>query len=304
MSRILHKAYGLSISSELVLPELPLLSPTEDLDQFDIEIRLGHIASPEELGPLRQVGPFVWAGSGILWLYVPEIATFLVCEGREILIEPAAGVDEASIRLFLLGSAIGALLMQRGLLVLHGNAIRVGDQCLVCVGHSGAGKSTLAAGFARRGYPPLADDVVPIDAQGRALPGIPRIKLWRDSAEHLQIDTSLLSAVRPSLEKFSLPQQTVCDQALPVVGLYVLSTWKEAHLQLDPIRGVRRFEALREHYYRPRFVAGLGLQAQHFSRFANVARQARVSSLTRPSSPFDVDSLVDVLLADMNKGAP
>ena len=51
-------------------------------------------------------------------LKLDDIARFLVQHGEEILIQPAAESDEDGIRLFLLGSALGALLHQRGRLIL------------------------------------------------------------------------------------------------------------------------------------------------------------------------------------------
>ena len=130
---------------------------------------------------------------------------FLVRQGREIIYEPLDGSDEDSIRVFMLGSCIGALLFQRGFLVLHGNAFEVDGQGVMCVGQSGAGKSTLAAEMMRRGHRVIADDVCPVDSAGNAIPGMPRIKLWQDSADKLGVNTSELKRIRPLLEKFNCP---------------------------------------------------------------------------------------------------
>ena len=152
-------AYDLSIDSELAMPEL---LPGRHTGVPDVHIRLGSV-TVDGLPQGKQLGPFLWVAAETLWLEIPHIARFLISQGNEIIIDPEPGIDEDSVRVFLLGPVIGALLFQRGYLVLHGNAIRIGDQCLVCVGHSGVGKSTLAAGFMQRGYDILADDVVPVD---------------------------------------------------------------------------------------------------------------------------------------------
>ena len=153
----------------------------------------------------RQLGPYLWTTNDQLWLHVPEVARYLVSRGESVVVDPDGDPDEDSLRVFLLGSALGALLFQRGYLVLHGNAVRVRDQCLICVGPSGAGKSTLAAEFMRRGHEVLADDVVPVAADCRILPGFPRIKLWQDAADRLAIETAGLRRIRPQLEKYQLP---------------------------------------------------------------------------------------------------
>lgn len=299
MSRILHKAYGLSIDSDLSLPELSSLA-TAAVDDVDVEIRQVVLDAPERYGALQQVGPFLWASRACLWLQVPGVVTFLVREGRQILFDPAAGVDEDSIRVFLLGSAIGALLMQRGLLVLHGNAVRMGDRCFICLGHSGAGKSTLATAFSLRGYEILADDVVPVTADGRVLPGIARAKLWADSIKHLGIEAAGLQRISPMLEKFSLPlARSAALEPIALGALYILGKHNRASPALETLQGVQRFEKLCEHNYRPHFIKAMGLQAQRFSLCAAVAGKVKVKQLMRSSAAFDVDSLVDSILADM-----
>lgn len=299
MSRILHKAYGLSIDTDVLLPELALAS-AEAVGNIDVEIRQASLVAPEGYEALQQMGPFLWASRTCLWLQVPGVVTFLVREGRQILFDPVAGVDEDSIRVFLLGSAIGALLMQRGLLVLHGNAVRIGDRCLICLGHSGAGKSTLATAFSLRGYEILADDVVPVTADGWVLPGIARAKLWADSIAHLGIEAAGLKRIRPMLEKFSLPlERSPALEPIALGALYILDKHKLASPTIETLQGVQRFEKLCEHNYRPRFIDAMGLQAQRFSLCAAVAGKVKVKQLMRSSSAFDVDSLVDRILADM-----
>lgn len=301
MSRHLHTAYSLSLRSELGLPELQNAASPLSAEP-DVVIRIGRAIEAPDEAPLQQFGPFLWARGRVLRLQIPQVADFLVREGREIVVEPAAGIDEASIRAFLLGSALGALLMQRGLLVLHGNAVRIGEQCMVCVGHSGAGKSTLAAAFARHGHALLADDVIPIDLAGCALPGIPRIKLWGDSAGQLGVDTAALAAVRPGLNKFNLPVgEAFASSPLPVRWVYTIGRGLEDRIELTPLRGMQRFEALQAHLYRQRFVVGLGLQREQLLLCSRLAGQVRMSALTRPVLQFDPDALVRRLLADMQQ---
>lgn len=300
MSLHSYKAYALSIYSELVLPELLATESVMDPSMCDVVIRLGCASARAEEGALEQLGVFAWARPGLLKLDVPGIAGFLVRGGREITVEPAVGSDEASIRAFLLGSALGALLMQRGLLVMHCNAIRIGDRCMLCVGHSGAGKSTLAAAFAQRGYALLADDVIPIDSKGCALPGVPRVKLWPDSAAQLGLDVTLLDAIRPGLNKFALPiHESMTDLALPVGWIYVLTAGETPSLKA--VRGMRRFELLQGYGYRPRFVRGLGLQREQLLSCSRLASQVQMSELVRRRDHFDLNGLVDSLLADMQE---
>lgn len=311
-----YACYGLTIDSELALTELtpapeggaagpgssgrvtgppPAVGATAPPD-VAITLSRAPLDRPAEA---EQFGPRLWSTPRDLWLDVPGVARFLVHEGREILVEPARGTDEDSVRVFLLGSAFGALLLQRGLLVLHGNAIRVGNQCLLCVGASGAGKSTLAAAFLRRGHEILADDVVPVNDEGAALPGFPRIKLWRDVADHLGVDTTLLRRIRPQMEKFHYPvPRPGSDQPVPVRWIYVLESHAGAGTCIEPIRGTRRFEALHTNTYRMRFLRGLKLEPAHLKLCGLLASRTHLARVARPDRGFELDALVDAILAD------
>ena len=292
-----HTAYNLSIESELALPEL--LSDPEPASVADVQIVFAAV-TPDGLPGAQQLGPFLWATPKDLWLHVPHVARFLVQGGHTILIDPESGIDEDSLRVFLLGSALGALLFQRGHLVLHGNAIRIGDQCMVCVGHSGAGKSTLAAGFMRRGYSVLADDVVPVDAQCCALPGVPHIKLWQDVADKMGIDTSALRRIRPNTEKFNYPLDQPFDQSpLPIRWVYLLGSDHIDTISLEPIRGMQRFLPLHNNTYRIRFLKGMAVKPGHLRLCGQLANQVHLARVTRPNSGFELDGLIDLLLADM-----
>ncbi|GGZ00386.1 hypothetical protein [Shewanella fodinae] len=289
-----YSAYQLTIASELPLPELVQVNGT----QTDVTIRFDNVAE-NGLADGEQLGPFLWAAPNTLWLQVPNVARFLVRNGNEIIIDPADGIDDDSIRVFLLGSAFGALLFQRGLLVIHGNAVRIGDECLICVGPSGAGKSTLAAAFMQRGFDVLADDVVPVNDAGLALPGFPRIKLWQDAAEQFEIVTDDLRRIRPEMNKFNLPVNGVVQQALPIRWIYILGSDHIDEITFEAINGMAKFMPLQNNTYRAKFLHGMQLKSQHLALCGKLASKIRLSRLTRPKLGFTANAMVDAILKDI-----
>lgn len=290
-----YQLYQLCIVSELALPELCAAR----VPAADIHIRYGQVDPVEDSGA-RQLGPYLWANDAAIWLQVPRVADFLIRDGNEIIIAPHPGIDEDSVRVFLLGSAMGGLMFQRQHLVLHGNAVQVGDACLVCVGPSGAGKSTLAAALMRRGHRLLADDVVPVNANCEALPGFPRIKLWQDSADHLQITTGGLARIRPGMEKFNLPTfDTMADRPLPVRWVYMLGEHNADEFTFEPVHGMARFPLLRNNTYRARFLDGVDMKAVHLRLCAELSSRIRLVRVMRPRGGFELDELAERILADV-----
>ena len=277
--------------------ELPELLSCEPSEAPDVIIRRAPVgANPNDA---RRLGPYLYAKADQFWLTVPSITRFLVRDGREIIIEPAADADDDSVRVFLLGSAFGVLLFQRRYLVLHGNALQVNGQCLVCVGNSGAGKSTLAAALLQRGYPFLADDVVPVNSNCQAVPGFPRLKLWQDSATRLGIDTAELGRIRPGMEKFNLPvAQAMAAQPLPIRWVYILNSHKRDEFEIEPIHGMARFAPLHDNTYRVRYLEGMALKAEHLQLCGQLSSRIRLVRITRPDRGFSIDALADRILAD------
>ena len=109
---------------------------------------------------------------------------------------------------------MGAAILQRGLIPLHGSTVLNGKKAFAICGKSGAGKSSLAAEFIRLGYHLVSDDISVMDVKGEQIyvkRGIQHLKLWSDSIESLQLRSSVLSRVRPSLEKYYLSYKNLAS---------------------------------------------------------------------------------------------
>lgn len=291
-----YQLFGLRISSDILLPEL---MPRPAGDGADVVIGRGAVAEDGK-GIGAPTGPFSHAAEQVLWLRVPGVARYLVRDGATLTYQPETGIDEASIRVFLLGTCIGALLVQRGQLVLHGNAFAVDGTCVICVGPSGAGKSTLAARMLQRGHRIIADDVCPVDAQGRAVPGMARLKLWQHAANGLAIDTGSLQRLRPGLAKFDVPLGDAYHaEPTPIAAVYVLNPWNQDRFAIDEIEGIAKFQALRANSYRFRFLQGMALGARHLEQCAALAARLPVAEVRRPRHGFDIDGLADRILEDV-----
>lgn len=255
-----YSVFGLRVRSSLPLPELFRASET---GEADVTIERGRVGEPE-------AAPGVTVAGGGLLLTIPQVARFLVSNGRSIRAEPVTGADVRSVRLFLLGSAFGLLLHQRGLLPLHANAIEVKGKAIAFMGRSGAGKSTLAAWFHDRGYRILADDVCVVGFEGDqplVMPGLPRLRLWLDALEASgrRAEDHLRSAMVDDIrDKFDLPigQERASSVKTPLTALYVLD--QGSRFSIDRIIGVDAADAIFANTYRGGFVGTAGSAPTHF----------------------------------------
>ncbi len=292
-----YRVYGLRVESEFELPEL---TPSE-FTTPDVVIRAGSV--PEPLSDSRSSGILYQASPGEFRLALDGIATFWVRDGREIVVDRDSDSEADSVRVFLLGSAFGALLHQRGLLPLHASAIRVQGNIVAFAGASGIGKSTLAAAFSRDGHPVVADDVLVVstDAARRAVgwAAYPQLKLWADVVQRIHPGSSGFRKVRRSVQRFAVPVVgSDVEAPLPLTRLYVVCLSDDDRFSLEPLTGSAKLQALLENTYRVQYLEGLGRQPDHFRLCAQLGRSISVRRLSRPRKTFDLQRLQQLIEED------
>ncbi|MDD2764278.1 MAG: hypothetical protein PHE83_09930 [Opitutaceae bacterium] len=297
--RSLHRAFGLTIRSCLLLPEL---LPAPAGAEPEVEIVYGSV--PKELPDAIARGVRFQVAADKLLLQVDGIARYLVSDGRTITIDRDPAADDDDIKIFLLGSVFGALMHQRGDLVLHGSAIEWDGRCVVFMGASGVGKSTLASALRQKGHAILTDDLCVVrpgdDGTMYAHPGFPQTKLWLDSLKQLDISAKGLRRIRTKLEKraVSLGDQFV-TRPLAMKKLYMLRPHNREEFTLTVLQGPEKFAALKRNTYRFGFLADIEGKAGHFQHALRLAQQVPVAAVQRPSGSFQIGKLVTLIETDL-----
>lgn len=278
-----YSCFNFILRSEVPLTELFAVESSDESGPF-VEARLGKV--PTSLpGSVFAAKGIEMAGEEAL-LTMEGTARYLVRGGREIIIEPEPGASERNLRLFLLGSALGIICHQRGLLPLHANAIIANGGAYAFGGVSGSGKSTLAAYFSRAGYQLLTDDVcaIGLDDQGRpmAWPGLPRIKLWGEAAAAFGHDSASLEQAIEDMDKYQVPFPAApARQPVPFKRFYLLARAEEGDRAITPLLGQAAMQAVMANTYRRSYVEPLGLTAKHFALCAALTRHAEVFEAKR-----------------------
>jgi hypothetical protein len=285
-----YKAFGLNIISEFEIPEL-----IESTGISDVEIALGKV--PEKLEQITKKGVKYQATKDQFLLEVDRIAKFYVQEGRQITVDLLKEKADREVRLFLLGSAFGALFIQRGLLPIHGSAVKFGDSVSVFSGLSGVGKSSLAATFVKKGFQFLADDISVVDDELNVLPGFPNMKIWDDVLKKLHLKKASLSEVRPDIKKYDLrSDQQFCSEPLKLAKVFILNTKNSHGFEYEELSGLAKFNAIKNNTYRYRFVGGLEKQPDHFRILNKLLPNIKVYRISRPQSPVLLNELADYLM--------
>lgn len=194
-----YRVYGISLSSDVPLPELTRIEEPGFDREPNLSITLNAIPSAKPDGLAWSM--LYEAGDGSVWtlwakdergyfLRFPQLADFRVsgagdrieCIGR------AAATSSETLRHLLIDQILPAVLSLRGGAAIHATAIVTPHGLCAFTAPSGAGKSTLAASFLLAGCPGFGDDCLAlkeVDDRIAGAPAYPGVRLWDDSLNSL-----------------------------------------------------------------------------------------------------------------------
>ncbi|MCE3198832.1 aldolase [Paenibacillus sonchi] len=291
-----YKAFGLHIHSEFPLPELPLTGEPGLIGS--VSVIQGDLKERWEAIP--KITPSLGVSGHEVMFESKDTAIFAIQDGNTITVSPAPGADPDCIRLFILGSCMGILLMQKQILPLHGSALVIDGKAYALVGRSGAGKSTLASYLMDQGNPLISDDVIPVMVHNGypfAVPGYPQQKLWQQSLDYLGMNSSLYRPLFERETKFAVPvHDRFHGEPLQLAGLFELSAAPEAPVSLQPIQGLERFHTLYHHTYQRAIVDRIGIREWHFGMLASFVGRLPMYRLTRPEQGFSAPQQTSLIL--------
>ncbi len=292
----LYQAFGLFIFSEIPLPELIL---AEDRDAIpDVRFIRSEVHFPDLASTLIHrrgiMAQSAKGDDGALYLRWEGVAGYRAVEGSTLHVDSYTE-DANLLSLFTVSEALGLILLQRELLLLHASAVRVGDAAWCFLGEPGTGKSTTAAAFVARGASLLSDDLTAIcfdsDDRPYILPAYPQLKLWENTVNGLNLDPLKLTPVAEGINKFALrPDHDFPTEPVPLAKIFLLHKSSETGLRkLSPIEGP--IELVRHFPLGPNLLRGKA-HRRHFQQSSSCAAQAQLWHKRRPEGFAELEKWV------------
>lgn len=294
-----YNVFGLSLASAI---PITALAPGDPQATPDITLKKGPVSGTVDQGYFDAVPNSV--------LVVPQPGLKFLAEGGDrITLDDDGSAHPGEIELYLLGTVLSAIAWQRGLYVLHANAIDMGDHAIAIAGDAGAGKSTTAAAFYKAGFPILTDDTCPLDwkAEGGPFvqPSYCRIKLCDDAASQFNHPSWTLDDIFPSYHKKNLMIDRRGQQPKPLRAIYVLEVGDEsAPLGMTVLNGREKFMTLQRLALRIELLRGLALLPLHFYAASAMSTQVIVKKITRPRDVWLVDDIRQLVQNDWQAAVP
>ena len=331
-------AFGLRIRSDLHLPEL--------LQDHSPEA-LGEIASIQEVSiaesshrdwPPLDASPHgtstLAMAPGDWRLELEGVGWFRAWDGKCVSWERwDDSVSDRDVRTFVVTSCLGALLIQRGVLVLNATTLVRNGKGVLLLGSPVSGKSTLTWCLLQQGWQLLSSELSVVDSQGLVWPGLQQLKLWHDSAVALGLDWQNLPLVRRGLNRYALlpPKLPVADQPIPLALIYgmggrdekphQMEARREAETEQTPEVGDVRILPLeseraallriRNQAYQPRFYRAMEQEANLFLKASSLVQKGGgyllkvPEGITRMRQALEAVDLLDpeTLIADVSNTA-
>lgn len=273
--------FGLHIISEIEFPEL-LPAKFEDADIVIIS------------GKIQPASDTTSITDNEFFLEIRNTCSYEVRDGKYIIFEPYEGIDNRSIRLYILATVMAFILLNKGRIPLHASGILRNNQLILFAGDSGAGKSTTLASLATRGYTIFTDDVCVLqksENEKEEILGIasyPLIKLWDHSITHLNSQTyrNKNFRIRHDLEKFGyFFHDEFSTRSVPVSKIFILKV-SEQFLEIShrKLSGLDAFRELEKQTYRKELINNQKLRSINFNTLSFLSNHCEIIEITRPLS--------------------
>ena len=280
----LYKAFGLVIESVLMFPEL--ITVTEEA--VDVQVVYNKVPYFEK--ELNTKEDWFVVDSDELCFVIDKVARFRVSKGNLIEIDRFLEADDDNVRLFILGSAIGGLLHQRGILPIHASAVEINGKAVLFSADSGFGKSTTCLGLQNLGYSVIADDICAIQlnqlGEPVVFPGYPQLKLWQDSIDEIGLK-KVDERVRIGEDKFRFNvKDNFSKIPLPIEALFFINKKDQDEVSINEIRSLDKIKKMMTNIFRPFFVKSHDQQKRNFILISKIGDNSNFYDLTRPNHGF------------------
>lgn len=290
-----YKVYGLNIKSQIEINEFNI----SDNKDNDVEIILGEVSEDIKL-EIKNNKRAAYTNTEI-WFHIEGIATYYIKNGDTIIVEPCKNTNINILRVYLMCSCLGFIMLQRNMVAIHGGVIEMDNKAVIFTGDRGAGKSTLTTALRQKGYKFISDDVAAINFNENipyVAPGFPYQKLCEDAMDNMGYNkeecTSFMSDTKV---KYMVPAHNeFVDSASQLFAICELTVGDIDEVVIEECIGSEKLNKIIDNIYRVEFIKYLGgLNPIYFRKCLDIAKNIRFYKITRPEGQFTVDEQIKLI---------
>ncbi len=286
--------YGLKVKSDIEIKEF-MKSENEN---NDIGIVLGQV--PKGIKEMISEGSRGSYSKSKVWFHIDNIATYYITDGKNVLVEPCDDPDETLLRVYLMCSCLGLIMLQREQVAIHGGVINIDGNAVIFTGDRGAGKSTLTTALRNKGHHFISDDVAAtyFDKVPYVYPGFPYQKLCDDAMDTLGYEREGLSTiVGEGKVKYIVPAfDSFYDRPAQLTSIVKLTVGDVDRVTIEVVKGHEKLNLIMKNVYRQEFLGFMGgMSPALVKKCIDIAKYITCYKLTRPKEGFTVNEQINII---------
>ena len=291
-----YRVYGVNIESKIEIPEFEVIDSNSDID-----VKLSFGVVNEEIIDLITQGHRAKYEKQDMWFYIEDVAIFHIYNGDTVTIEPMGDKNNKMIKLYIMGSVMGMILLQRNMVAIHGGGIVIDGKGCIFTGQKGAGKSTITTALRNKGYKFIADDVcsINIGETNTIHHGFGYQKLCEDAMEKLGYNLDEFEPFRGDLNvnKYIVPAfDEFTKEEVPLEVVFELAVGDVYEVKVEEILGANKMNKLIENVFRIEMLAYAGgMEPKYFKQCLDIAKSTKMYRITRPKDVFSVEEQIRLI---------
>lgn len=290
-----YRVYGLNIESTIQVPELEMIDSNSNID-----VRMSYGQVNQEIKDLIEEGKCSKYSKQSMWFNIKDVAIYHIYNGDTIVIQPYEGASIKQIKLYILGSVMGMILLQKNIVAIHGGGIVMNGKGCVFTGPKGSGKSTITTALRKKGYKFISDDVCSIDSNKLTINhGFGYQKLCEDTMDKFGYDVEQFEIFRGDLNKnkYIVPAfNEFIKEDIKLDSIFELSVGDVNKVEIEEIQGSQKMDKFINNIFRVEVLkyAG-GIEVLYFKKCLNIVKNIKWFKVTRPRDVFSVDEQIEVI---------
>lgn len=289
-----YNVYGINIDSEIKFNEIM----DNNINNIgNILIRYGTM--DKTIKDDIKKGKVTYINKGKYWCYIENVATFLILNGSEIIVEPAINSKIEDIRAYLLGCLSGFILFQKNIIAIHSGAVEINKKGLIIVGDSGSGKSTLTTALRLQGYRLISDDISTVSMENYPIiyPGYPAQRLCEDAMDKLNYDKSKFSSIElDNIIKYIVPtNDNFVTESIEIGAICEIKVKECEQVYIEQINAGEKLDLILKNIHMIDWVENLGWDRNYFKECIELSKRIPMYRIIRPKNKFTVDEQIKLI---------
>lgn len=296
-NKYFYRVYGLNIDSNIEILEFP--KRNEDFKDKDI-VTILYGQTPNNILEEIREGKSIHVTKDHVWFHIDHVATYCIENGNKVIVDTCEDCDISLMKVYIMGSVLGFLLLQRESTAIHGGTVVINGNAIIFTGERGAGKSTLTTALVKRGYNFVADDVAALSFYNKIVvePGFPYHKLCVDALENMYyVKESYPCFQADGKVKYIVPDfYGFYKRKVPLTAICELDMGEVDNVKVEEIRGGEKLNKIIKNIYRTEYIGSMGgMTPKYLKKCIEIAKKAKFYIITRPKGKYTVDDQIEII---------